>query len=62
MKEFQCGTLVPGCDWHTKNDDDAEIVRSAVEHMRTVHGEEIIRESMVEAIKQRIRPEQEDAA
>ncbi|HSO48260.1 MAG TPA: DUF1059 domain-containing protein [Rhizobiaceae bacterium] len=62
MKEFQCGTLVPGCDWHTRNEDEAEIVKSAVEHMRGVHGEQIIRESMVEAIKKRIRPEQDEAA
>jgi predicted small metal-binding protein len=62
MKQFQCGTLVPGCQWHTHDEDEAEIVRNAVEHMRVVHGEQIIRESMVEAIKQRIRPEQEEAA
>ena len=39
--------------------DEAEIVKSAVDHMRVVHGETVIRENMVENIKQRIRPEQE---
>ena len=54
MKEFQCGTLVPGCDWHTRHEDEAEIVRRAVDHLRVTHGEAMIRERMVEAIKARI--------
>ncbi len=55
MRLFECGTLVPGCQWHTRADQDAEVVRRAVEHLRTAHGEEIIRENMVENIKARIR-------
>ena len=31
-----------------------KVVRRAVEHMRTAHGETMIRESMVEHIKERI--------
>ncbi|TAA58972.1 DUF1059 domain-containing protein [Shinella sp. JR1-6] len=54
MRLFECGSLVPGCDWHTRANDDAEVVRRAVEHMRTAHGEAIIRESMVDHIKERI--------
>ncbi len=54
MKEFHCGTLVPGCDWHTRNDSEAEIIRRASEHLRETHGETVIRENMVEAIKARI--------
>ena len=54
MRLFECGSLVPGCDWHTRANDDAEIVRRAVEHMRNAHGETIIRESMVDHIKERI--------
>ena len=54
MRLFECGSLVPGCDWHTRANDDAEVVRRAVEHMRTAHGETMIRESMVEHIKERI--------
>ncbi|MCC2610690.1 DUF1059 domain-containing protein [Neorhizobium sp. Rsf11] len=57
MRLFECGTLVPGCQWHTRADEDAEVVRRAVEHMRMAHGEEIIRENMVENIKARIRDE-----
>lgn len=61
MKEFHCGTLVPGCEWHTRNDSDAEIIRRASEHMRETHGETVIRETMVAAIKARIGLEQKAA-
>jgi predicted small metal-binding protein len=57
MRLFECGTLVPGCAWHTRADNDAEIVRRAVDHMKTAHGETMIRENMVDNIKSRIRDE-----
>lgn len=62
MKRFECGSLVPGCDWHTRADDEAEVVRRAVEHLREAHGETTIRENMVENIKQRITDEKSQAA
>ena len=61
MRLFECGTLVPGCTWHTRADDEAEVVRRAVEHMRQSHGEEIIRETMVSNIKTRVRQEHKAA-
>ncbi len=61
MKEFHCGSLVPGCDWHTRHENEAEIVRRATEHMRETHGETIIRETMIEAIKARIETEKKVA-
>lgn len=57
MRLFECGTLVPGCEWHTRADADAEVVRRAVDHLRQAHGETMIRENMVENIKARIRDE-----
>ncbi len=57
MRLFECGTLVPGCEWHTRANDDAEVVRRAVEHMSNAHGETVIRENMIENIKARIRNE-----
>jgi len=54
MRHFACGTLVPGCEWHTEAADDAEIVRRTVEHLRSAHGERLVRESMVDNIKRRI--------
>ncbi|MCA1490843.1 MULTISPECIES: DUF1059 domain-containing protein [Sinorhizobium/Ensifer group] len=61
MRLFECGTLVPGCDWHTRADNDAEIVRRVVEHMRETHGETVIRENMVDNIKARIVDEPQAA-
>ena len=55
MKLVHC--MVPGCDWHTRNINDAEIIRRASEHLRQTHGEENIRESTVEVIKSRIETE-----
>ncbi len=55
IKEFHCGTLVPGCDWHTRHQDQAEIVRRAVAHLQETHGEAVIRERMIEAIKQCVK-------
>lgn len=55
MRRFECGTLVPGCDWHTRAQEDAEVVHRAVEHMRSVHGETHMRENMIDNIKARIR-------
>jgi predicted small metal-binding protein len=60
MKEFQCGSLVPGCSWHARHEEEAEVMRRAVEHMRETHGEVTIRESMIDAIRSRI--ERVDAA
>lgn len=53
MKRFECGTLVPGCHWHTEAEDSAEIVRRSVEHLRSVHGEDVVRPEMIERIKER---------
>lgn len=54
MKRFECGTLVPGCTWHTEAEETAEVVRRAAEHLRTVHGEQVVRPEMIEHIKERI--------
>lgn len=62
MKEFHCGSLVPGCNWHTRHEEEAEVIRRAVEHMRSAHGETIIRNSMIEAIRSRITQAKDTAA
>jgi predicted small metal-binding protein len=33
MKEFHCGSLVPGCEWHTRADEEAEVMRRAVGYL-----------------------------
>ncbi|MET3898275.1 putative small metal-binding protein [Devosia sp. UYZn731] len=54
MKRFDSGTLIPGSTWHTEGDNEAEVVRRAVENLRNLHGETEIRPDMVERIKERI--------
>ena len=54
MKRFESGTLIPGATWHTEAESEAEVVRRAVENLRTLHGEEAIRPEMIERIKARI--------
>ena len=54
MKRFDSGTLIPGSTWHAEAETEAEVVRRAVENMRSLHGEVEIRPDMVERIKQRI--------
>jgi predicted small metal-binding protein len=55
MKRFECGSLVPGCTWHTEAEETAEVVRRATEHLRQAHGETVIRPSIVEQIKARMQ-------
>lgn len=54
MKRFDGGSLVPGATWHAIAESEAEVVRKAVEKLRTEHGETDIRPEMVERIKERI--------
>jgi predicted small metal-binding protein len=53
-KQFECGTLVPGCTWHTEAEDSAEVVRRAAEHLRNAHGEQMVRPDMIDRIKARM--------
>ena len=55
MKQFECGTLVPGCQWHTQAEEGAEVVRRAADHLRSAHGETEIRPDMIDRIKERVR-------
>jgi len=54
MKRFDSGSLIPGSKWYAEADNEAEVVRRAVENLRTLHGETVIRPEMVERIKERI--------
>jgi predicted small metal-binding protein len=62
MKQFECGSLVPGCTWRTQADDGAEVVRRAAEHLRTAHGEDPVRPALIEQIKARVHDADEPVA
>jgi len=51
MKELNCGSVVPGCDWVGRAATEAELLRKAAEHARTVHGVEEITPDMLARIK-----------
>lgn len=61
MKTFECGSLVPGCQWKARSESEADLVSRAVDHLRTAHGETIIRPSIVEQIKERTMDDQSAA-
>jgi predicted small metal-binding protein len=54
MKRFDSGSLIPGSTWHAEADSVAEVVRRAVENLKTLHGETEVRPEMIERIKERI--------
>ncbi|BCH63387.1 DUF1059 domain-containing protein [Agrobacterium vitis] len=54
MKQFECGRLVPGCEWHTHAKEEAEVVHRAVDHIRMVHGDSVIRDNIVPTVRARI--------
>jgi len=61
MKRFDGGTLIPGATWHAQADNEAEVVRKAVERLKIEHGETNIRPEMIERIKERIVDVDDDA-
>lgn len=54
MKRFDSGTLIPGSTWHAEAESEAEVVRRAVENLKSYHGETEVRPDMIERIKERI--------
>ncbi len=61
MKEYKCGRLVPGCEWETRAEGDAEIIRRASDHMRSAHEETHVRENLIGEIRKRITEVQPSA-
>ena len=60
MKEFDCGALVPGCTRRARHETEAEVMRAAAQHLRETHGELMMREPMVDAIRSRIEAVREE--
>lgn len=55
MKQFDCGSLVPGCTWQAQAGENAELIRRVVHHLKTSHDETTVRPNLIEEIKQRIK-------
>lgn len=54
MKRFDSATLIPGSTWKAEAESEAEVVRRAVQNLKTFHGETEVRPDMVQRIKERI--------
>jgi len=54
MKHLKCGSVIPGCDWQTHANSQAEVIRRACQHMRRAHGIEVITDNMMHAVKAQI--------
>ena len=55
-KPYPMGEMVTARKYviDNRHEEEAEIIRRAAEHMRQTHGETVIRETMIEAIRSRI--------
>jgi len=51
MKQFRCGDVVPGCEWVTRNEDEAELFAEIHSHARDTHGMDEVPPEVVAAIQ-----------
>jgi len=57
-KVFECGSVVPGCEFVLHDEDESELMIRAVEHMRSMHEVEHVSEHLVTRIRSVIKDEQ----
>ena len=50
MKQFRCGDVVLGCEWVTRNDDEAALFQEIESHARDAHGMDEVPPEVVEQI------------
>ncbi len=51
MKQFKCGDVVPGCEWVTRNEDEAALFEEINVHARDAHGMDEVPPEVVTAIQ-----------
>jgi predicted small metal-binding protein len=51
MKQFSCGTVVPGCDGVMTGETEDELLAAAAEHAEQVHGMTEIPPELVDRIR-----------
>jgi predicted small metal-binding protein len=54
MKQFACGTVVPGCTAEFEGTDEAQILEQVAEHARRDHGMTEVPQSVVEQVRENI--------
>lgn len=54
MKQFACGTVVPGCTATFEGDDEGKILEQVAEHAREDHGMTEVPQSVVEQVRKNI--------
>ena len=51
MKQFSCGTVVPGCDGVVTAETDDDVLAAAAAHAKSAHGMEDVPDELVAAIR-----------
>jgi predicted small metal-binding protein len=51
MKQFNCGDVVPGCQWITRSDDEHELFERIGTHARDEHGMDEVPPEVVDQIQ-----------
>jgi predicted small metal-binding protein len=54
MKQFNCGDVVPGCQWVGRNEADERLWEEIASHAREVHGMEEVPPDVADAIRDKI--------
>ena len=54
MKQFACGTVVPGCTATFEGEDEGKILEQVAEHARQDHGMTEVPQSVVEQVRKNI--------
>ena len=50
MKQFNCGDVVPGCQWVTQSTDEKQLFEAIHSHARDAHGMDEVPPEVVDAI------------
>ena len=55
MKQFNCGDVVPGCEWVTRNEDEGELFAEIHSHAEEAHGMDEVPPEVMDMIRSVIR-------
>lgn len=55
MKEFSCGSVVPGCDYTAHGETEADVLQKVSHHARTTHGMDKISPELLEKVRGNIK-------